>query len=370
MGAILGMGLSHYPGPIVPVEYWAKMIQTNVDKGRIRPEDAANVAGWPAPMQAEWGADEGLTAAQAHRAVLLAGYRQLREALDAFAPDLVLIWGDDQYENFQKDGIPAFCVYILDEAICRPLLGGERGPFRTTANAFGLPPDTEWRVRGHREAANGLARALLDQEFDISYAYTTRHPRGLAHSFSNTVVYLDYDRRGFDYPVIPFHVNCYGNEMMKTAAGAEEGMRELSPPAPSPKRCFAIGRATARYFADSPWRVALIGSSSWSHGSLTAKHGRLYPDVEADRARYTELENGRFVDWGQISLAQIEESGQHEFLNWVTLAGAMAELGQQAQILEYAESYIFNSSKCFTLFPPRAAVPAGGSTTAATAGAR
>jgi hypothetical protein len=358
MGAILGMGLSHYPGPMVPIEYWPKMIETNVAKGRIRPEDAANVAGWPAPMQAEWGTDEGLTAAEAHRTRLLAGYRQLREALDDFAPDLVLIWGDDQYENFNKDCIPAFCVYIFDEVGCKPLLGGERGPFRTAANAWGLPPDTEVRVRGHREAANALARTLLDQDFDIAYAYTTRHPRGLAHSFANTVMYLDYDRRGFDYPVVPFHVNCYGNEMMKTAAGADEGMRELSPPSPSPRRCFAIGRATARFLAESPWRVALIGSASWSHGSLTPKHGRLYPDTEADRARYAELQSGQFSEWHQISLRQIEESGQHEFLNWVCLAGAMTELGQQAQVLEYAESYIFNSSKCFTLFPPRVAAGA------------
>jgi hypothetical protein len=343
---------------MVPVEYWPKMIDTNVQKGRIRPEDAANVAGWPAPMQAEWGTDEGLTAAQAHRARLLAGYRQLRAALDAFAPDLVLIWGDDQYENFKKDGIPPFCVYILDEAVCRPFAGGERGPFRTAANAWGVPPDTELRVRGHREAANGLARALLEQEFDVAYAYTTRHERGLAHSFANTIVYLDYDRHGegFAYPVIPFHVNCYGNEIMQTAAGQDEGMLELSPPSPSPRRCFAIGQATARYFADSPWRVALIGSSSWSHGSLTPKHGRLYPDTEADRARYEELKSGRFVDWHRIGIREIEESGQHEVLNWITLAGAMAELGQQAQIIEYAESYVFNSSKCFALFPPRPAV--------------
>jgi hypothetical protein len=155
------------------------------------------------------------------------------------------------------------------------------------------------------------------------------------------------------YPVLPFHVNCYGSEMMKTASGT--GAVELSPPSPSPKRCFEIGRATARFLAESPWRVAVIGSASWSHGSLTPKHQRLYPDIEADRARYEELKSGQFVNWGDLDLHQMESSGQHEILNWVCLAGAMAELGQRAEVVEFAESYIFNSSKCFARFRPTSA---------------
>ncbi len=37
-------------------------------------------------------------------------------------------------------------------------------------------------------------------------------------------------------------------------------------------------------------------------------------------------------------------------LNWVCLAGAMAELGYKAEIVDYVETYVFNSSKCFALF--------------------
>jgi len=33
-------------------------------------------------------------------------------------------------------------------------------------------------------------------------------------------------------------------------------------------------------------------------------------------------------------------------------AGAMTELRQQPKIVDYVESYVFNSSKCFALFPP------------------
>jgi hypothetical protein len=351
MGEILGLGLSHYPGPTVPAEHWPHLMRRNVEIGRIPAEAFADRAAWPAPMRAEWGDDEGVGAAREHSRRLASGYARLRAELDAFAPDLVLIWGDDQYENFRKDGIPPFCVYILDEVKSRPY-GGSFRLFNTNENVWGLPVDAEITVRGHADAASALCRTLLENEFDVAYATQTRHAAGLAHSFANTILYLDYNGAGFDYPVIPFHVNCYGNQLLQTAAGAVgEGVALHAPPAPSPKRCFDIGRAVARFFAASPWRVALIASSSWSHASLTTKHRRLFPDILADRARFEDLRDGGFTAWRGLDLAQIEDSGQHEILNWVCLAGAMTELERSAEIVDFVESYIFNSSKCFALFP-------------------
>ena len=37
-------------------------------------------------------------------------FRAIRKILDDFNPDLVLMWGDDQYENFREDIVPAFCL--------------------------------------------------------------------------------------------------------------------------------------------------------------------------------------------------------------------------------------------------------------------
>jgi len=353
MAEVLGLGLSHYPGPIVPVEYWPRHLRTQVERGRIAQDLFEDHSRWPEPMQAEWGSDDGMSAARVHQTRLLDGYRRLRRTLDEFNPDLVVMWGDDQYENFKKDCIPAFCVFIMDELTGQPLAGGERQAYRTSENVWGLPPETEIRVRGHRQAANALTRSLLAADFDVAYAYLTKHPRGMSHSFANAILYLDYDRAGFPWPLVPFHVNCYGNQLMTTSANTVgEGIGELSPPAPNPRRCFQIGRATARFFAGSPWRVALIASSSWSHGSLTPKHQRLYPDIEADRARYAEMTQGHLERWEQLDIHQLEDCGQHEFLNWVCLAGAMAEMGQQPAFTDMIESYIFNSTKCFAIFPP------------------
>src|SRR5262249_61630615 len=71
------------------------------------------------------------------------------------------------------------------------------------------------------------------------------------------------------------------------------------PPSPSPLRwrCFDLGKAVAEIIRQSPWRAVVIGSSSWSHASLTTKNYYLWPDVETDRLRFTELKSGEHRKW-------------------------------------------------------------------------
>src|SRR5688572_5081791 len=136
-------------------------------------------------------------------------------------------------------------------------------------------------MTGHRTAGKYLATALLKDGIDIAYAYKPLH-HPLGHAFANSLLFLDYDRRGFPYPVVPFAVNAYGR-LLIAARGAprraseNEGQApaaqsELDPPAPQPSRCFQVGAAVARALAASPWRVAIIASSSWSHAFLVSKN--------------------------------------------------------------------------------------------------
>jgi hypothetical protein len=354
MGELLGVGLTHYPGPMVPDEYMAAFLRRTLESNRV-PAHLKEVASWPAAMQEEWGADESTTAAARHRARLVDGFRRVRREIEAFDPDFILIWGDDQYENFREEIIPPFCVYILDTLVSKPLAGVEKWA-HTPQNAWSEAPDKEFRFRGHPDGAKYLVRRLNESGFDIPYAYATRDNRGLAHSFNQTMLFLDYDRTGFDQRIVPFHVNCYGSSVIRNRGGiahlAADGSAEPDPPGPTPERCFALGRTVARLLKESPWRVVLMGSSSWSHAFLTEKHCWLYPDVESDRARLAELKAGRYTTWAGLDLAQVEEAGQHEILNWVCLAGAMTELNYRVEVLDFVETYVFNSSKCFAVFRP------------------
>jgi len=350
MGEILGLGMTHYPPLIGQDRDMANILRTVLRDPGL-PERYRDPANWPEPMRRDYAADGGTAAAAAHREGLLRHFRHARKLLDDFRPDVVVIWGDDQHENFVDDVIPPFCVLAYDriEANHRPRDAGN--------NVWGEGPDTVFRIPGHREAGKFLARRLLEQDIDVSYAYKPLHYQGLAHAFLNTIMYLDYDRTGFPYPVVAFQVNCYGRRVIAQRGfrGSLErplGDAELDPPSPSPKRCMEAGAAAARAMRESPWRTALIASSSWSHAFLTDKNHQLYPDIEADRQLYEALKRGDYETWRATPLASIETSGQQEMLNWFMLAGAMEELGRKADECEFMESWIFNSNKCFAVFKP------------------
>jgi hypothetical protein len=171
-------------------------------------------------------------------------------------------------------------------------------------------------------------------------------------------VYLDLDRRGFPFPVVPFHVNCYGSAVI-SAKGAfshlfeepeENGMPD--PPGPNPAMCYEIGAKMAETLAESPSRTVIIASSSWSHCFLSPNSGYVVPDFEADRLMLEALKNGDYETWRQRTIEETEASGHHEMLNWHVLAGAMATLDRKPEILDYVETFIFQSNKCFAAFPP------------------
>src|SRR5581483_366110 len=258
--------------------------------------------------------------------------------------------GDDQYENFREECVPAFCVLALDDIKVQPWLH----PFMGIPNVWGEDEGTTVDVPGAREVGRHVARGLLDAGFDTAYAYQTRADQPFPHAFLNTLLFLDYDRAGFDVPILPIAVNCYGRHLVtrkgglarfKDAVPPEEG----DPPSPSPRRCSAMGAAVARILRDSPWRAVLVASSSWSHAFLTDKTWRLWPDTAADRRLYEALAAGDFAVWRDTPLAAIEESGQQEMLNWFCLAGAVEELGMSLEWSEFVETWVFNSNKCFAL---------------------
>ena len=353
MAEILGLGVTHYPGLMAPDDQMAAILDRALQSAQV-PQSAKDPKSWPAAMQQEYQDNRDLRVTREHRRRCLDAFRKVRAALDAFAPDFVLIWGDDQYENFREEGIPPFCVFALDEIESRPF---RRRSFWKPGNIWDEPLDKVFPAKGHPVAGSYLAAELLRAGFDLSYAYKMRYEHGLPHAFINALLLLDCDRKGFPYPIVPFHVNCYGSSVIakRGTAAHLDGLNlgQVDPPSPSPGRCFDIGAATARILADSPWRVALVASSSWSHAFLSENNHCLYPNVDADRARFEELRDGRFSGWRNLTTAQVEAAGQHEFLNWICLAGAMNRLDYRAEIVDYVETYILNSDKCFAVFRPR-----------------
>lgn len=349
MGEILGLGLTHYPPLAMPDENMADLLRVTLADEAL-PANLGDGEGWPPQLRQEYGADRGAAAAAAHRALLRAGMSTVRRALDDFAPDAVVIWGDDQYELFREPCVPAFCVLAYEDIVVSPWKGAA-----ARRNVWGEDETTERRIRGNRPLGKALTTHLLRCGFDTAYAYALPKSATYPHAFLNTVLYLDDDRRGFDYPVVPIAVNCYGEHVI-TRRGGMGRLAELAnpldpdPPAPTPSRCMDLGAAIARFVVESDLRVAVIASSSWSHAFLTDKNWRLFPDHDADRRLFTALEAADYDRWRSVSAAEISASGQQELLNWFCLVGAMDEVGARPVSCELVESFAFNSNKCFAVF--------------------
>jgi hypothetical protein len=345
MGELLGLGISHWPRLAQKNEELAFWLRRTLQDPDIPAVDK-DPANWPARMREEWSDDEGVSHAQEHRDSMASGLREVRRALDEFKPDAVVVWGDDQYENFREDAVPAFSVLAYQEdLVC--------APWGAMPNYWDENRETTFTVKCAPEISKYLATGMLEEEFDITYAYKPLHYPGMPHAFMNTVLYLDYDRAGFPYPLIPFQVNCYGRYVIShhgIGFPYAEAHKPLDPPSPSPKRCMDLGAAAARVLAKSPWRIALIASSSWSHAFLCDKNKHLYPDVAADRALYDAMLRGDADTWRNTKLSEIEYSGQHELLNWFCLFGAMSEIGASVTWSQFTETYVYNSDKVAAVF--------------------
>ena len=249
----------------------------------------------------------------------------------------MLVWGDDQYENFREDIVPPFCVLGYDPEF-------ELQPWHTNGsnggkpNRWGEPGDWALPLQGHREAAKFLATGLIERGIDMAYAYKPLH-HPMAHAFTNTFLYLDWDRQGFPYPVMPFAINCYGRNLIHAKGGfghlfqpprpaGEAG----DPPSPQPWRCMEVGAAVAEVLAalavpgGADRLVELVALPSCRR--RTAICG---PTTRATGILFDAVSRADYGTWRKRSLAEMEYAGQHEMLNWMALIGAMEALDRRSR---------------------------------------
>lgn len=249
---------------------------------------------WPQQAIDEWADDEGKKAAVDHRAALVAGFRTVRRELDRFSPDAVLIFNHERFENLQEDILPAFCLYAGASHRVDPdyLRNGKLGE-----SEWDQQSESPWHVPESTPIARYLAGRLYDAGFDVALAYKPLHLEHLAHTFTDDLTCLDWDRSGWRHPTIPVHLNCDGDRDLPRELGVEDSDAPLDVGIPHPFRVFDLGRALAEAILQGPYRVALLGGASWSHGPACAKNDHLFPDIAADLRLYQALEDGDPASW-------------------------------------------------------------------------
>ncbi|WP_412520769.1 hypothetical protein K8Z49_22790 [Actinomadura madurae] len=345
--------MTHYPLLLAKDEYMAALLKSSMQDPDI-PAAAKDPTLWSELAKQEWGDDSGVAAAAGHRAALRKDLDRCRAALDEFAPDVLIVWGDDQYENFREEVIPSFCVLAYEDTKVDPfgVLGRMGLP-----NAWGLPDGQSFTMQGAPEPAKKLAGDLITSGIDVAYSYEPRPGINFPHAFANTQIFLDFDNVGrrFPYPIIPIAVNCYGEHVIARRGGiapfAEINAHEdTDPPGPTPLRCFQLGQAVGRSVREGDKRVALVASSSWSHAFLYDKGWHMRPDTESDVKLYEAMLAGDFDAWTSVTTREIVDAGQHEMLNWFCLLGAVHELGLTLEWSDLVVTEIFNSNKAFAIY--------------------
>ncbi len=224
-----------------------------------------------------------------------AGVDRLAEALEAVRPDVVVVVGDDQKEQFLEDNLPAILIYS-GETVENDVL-----PLPESAPAYWKKARSQFHEPAARRTypvAAGLARhmteSLVAAGFDISHSERLPRPTGEGHAYGFVHQRL---MRGNVAPIVPVVLNTY-----------------YPPNQPTPKRCFAFGAALADAVRSWPEdiRVAFVASGGLSHFTV---------NEDLDR---TVMEGFLAAD-GRV-LAGIPRallnSGNSEIRNWIAVAGA------------------------------------------------
>jgi 3-O-methylgallate 3,4-dioxygenase len=181
------------------------------------------------------------------KARIQAAFAVLREHLHASKPDVLLIFGDDQLEQFDFKNFPAFSLftgesfagYKISRMIGLPVQPGRTERPKTPENWVTIHSNTDF--------SHGLLRELMNDGFDLAFSNELNDPEeGMGHAFMRPLTSLDPEYR---IPMTPFSVNCYYG------------------PQPTGKRCYQLGRAVRAAIERLPLdlNVAVIGSGGLWH---------------------------------------------------------------------------------------------------------
>ena len=207
----------------------------------------------------------------------------LRQKIEAYHPDVLVIVGDDQHENLIDDNMPPFTIFMGEEVEASVSLRYLKQP----------KSENRTKYRVDAKLAESLINGLMDEGFDPSYSKQTRYDGGLGHAFARVLKFLTPQAQ---CRIIPVMVNTY------------------YPPAPSARRCVKFGQAMAGILRRVPTseRVVIVASGGLSHTKI---------DEELDRQFIQALKQNDTDTMGAMPASVLVE-GTSEIRNWIATAAA------------------------------------------------
>jgi hypothetical protein len=299
---VFGAGTSHTPLLTLPADQWVHRSAADLANPKLNLSDGRFVS--YAELSREVGnryadlATEEILRAKAK--ACQAALDRLADDLEAAAPDVVVVVGDDQEELFGPSNQPAFAVFFGDTVVMSNRFGGQDLPDWVRMMGRGYMMDNVHVLPGARQLALEVIQSLLDQNVDVAVSGLVSDPDKAAfgHAYGFVVRRLF---RGRNLPLLPVMLNTY-----------------YPPNVPSAARCHDIGQAL-RYAIETSvadQRVAIIASGGLSHFVV---------DEILDRRVLESLAQGSSKTLRAIPRGALN-SGSSEILNWVLAAGALEHL--------------------------------------------
>jgi len=230
-----------------------------------------------------------------------AGVARIRRAIADSGIDTLIVIGDDQKELYFEDNLPSILVYYGATIRNNPRHKANPNPLGWWQKARGGYYQDEGEIAFPVDS--GLARhmidALIDAEFDVSTSDRLHDGVGEGHAFGFV------HRRLMDehdpLPIVPVALNTY-----------------YAPNQPTPKRCYALGRAIRAAVESYPteMKVGIIGSGGLSHFTV---------DEELDRALLEAMARKDVTAMTTIDRRKLN-SGSSEIRNWIVTAAACEPL--------------------------------------------
>jgi 3-O-methylgallate 3,4-dioxygenase len=233
MATLVGIfNMTHSPFCYMPPEKWNDVRSSRSLRADVPVDDVA--------------------ANRAKAARISLAFTALRARLAAAAPDVLVVFGDDQLESFDFTNFPTFGVYA--------------GETFEGALSNGIAA----KLSGHPALGLALLTGLMRRGFDPALCLDIPKPeRNIGHAFFRPAESLT----DLTTAIVPIFINCY------------------YAPQPTAARCYEFGKALRKAIEEAPQdlRVAVVGSGGLWH---TPGAKDAYLDEDFDRELLSYLESG------------------------------------------------------------------------------
>ncbi len=286
---VLGVGHSHTPQISVDPDQWPNLGRTEQPSPHI-PDNLAD------QLQLECFREK--------HARVQGAVKQLGTLMRSTPLDAIIIFGDDQHEQFNDENMPSIAIYHGETVEVHP-----RSPRPGTNFPTLHLEQTQTEYPNAKGLADHLLDSLTEQEFDVTRSNHLRAERGIGHAFSFLYQRLWPE---CNVPIVPVMVNTY-----------------YPPNQPTPKRCHDLGKAVRA--AVQTWtggkNVAVLASGGLSH--IVIDEPLDMQVLDALKARDTAALHAL--------PRELLKGGTSEILNWVALDGAVGPL--KMTLIDYIPGY-------------------------------